>query len=60
MARAESTKARAKLDPKGAALVLRMKEMAQQATDSGHVGSVKIKPKNGPPNNNCGCACSCC
>jgi hypothetical protein len=60
MARAETKTSRAKLDSKGLALAQRMKEIAEQARDSAHVGSVRITAKKQPPSNGCGCACSCC
>jgi hypothetical protein len=53
-------KPNAKLDPKGTALVKRMKEIAQQARDTEHVGSIRIMPKNLPPSDQCACMCCCC
>jgi hypothetical protein len=52
-------KPNAKLDPRGTALVKRMKEIAQQAKDVEHVGSIRIMPKNLPPSDNCACMCDC-
>jgi hypothetical protein len=52
-------KPNAKLDPKGTALVKRMKEIAQQARDSEHVGSIRIMPKSLPPSDQCACMCCC-
>jgi hypothetical protein len=59
----EPIKAGAKLDPKGAALIKKMKELSRQAhAEAGteHVGHVRIMPKNRPPSEHCSCSCSCC
>jgi hypothetical protein len=53
-------KPNAKLDPKGTALIRRMKEISQQAKDVEHVGSIRIMPKNLPPSDQCACMCECC
>jgi hypothetical protein len=59
MARMDAMKPHTKLDPKGLALMQRMKEVAQQAKDSAHVGSIRTMPKNRAPSNNCSCGCGC-
>jgi hypothetical protein len=56
---AKDIKPGAKLDPNGTALVKRMKEVAQQAKDSDHVGHIRIVPKNLQPSDNCACMCGC-
>jgi hypothetical protein len=51
----------AKLDPKGTALVKKMKELKAQAEIGGeHIGRIRIMPKNRPPGSNCSCGCGCC
>jgi hypothetical protein len=55
----DKIKPRAKVDPKGAALVKKMKDVARQAKDSEHVGSIRIMPKNLPPSDSCACMCMC-
>lgn len=59
--RFQSIKPGAKLDPKGAALVKKMRELSKKArAEFGeHVGSIRIAPKNRPPGDHCSCACSC-
>ena len=53
-------KPNAKLDPKGTALIKRMKEISQQSKDVEHVGSIRIMPKNLAPSDQCACMCECC
>ena len=53
-------KPNAKLDPRGTALIKRMKEVSQQAKDVEHVGTIRIVPKNLAPSDSCACMCCCC
>jgi hypothetical protein len=53
-------KPNAKLDPRGTALIKRMKEVSQQAKDVEHVGTIRIMPKNLAPSDSCACMCECC
>jgi hypothetical protein len=51
----------AKLDPKGSALVKKMKELKAQAEIGGeHIGRIRMMPKKLPPHDHCSCGCSCC
>jgi hypothetical protein len=53
----------ATLDPNGAALIKKMKELATQArAESGaqHIGHIRLMPKNRPPGEHCSCSCCCC
>ena len=59
----EPIKPGAKLDPKGTAIVKKIKELSKKAqADLGaeHVGHIRIMPKNRPPGNHCSCGCGCC
>jgi hypothetical protein len=53
----------AKLDPKGAELVKKMKALSKQAhaqAGTEHIGHIRIMPKNRPPGEHCSCSCCCC
>jgi hypothetical protein len=52
----------AKLDPKGTAMIKKIKELSKKAQgDLGveHVGHIRIMPKNRPPSEHCSCSCGC-
>ncbi len=55
-------KAGAKLDPKGTAMIKKLKELSKksQAELGGDsVAHLRIMPKNRPPSANCSCMCGC-
>jgi hypothetical protein len=59
----EPIKPGAKLDPKGSAMVKKIKALSKKAqAEFGveHVGHIRIMPKNRPPGNHCSCSCGCC
>jgi hypothetical protein len=52
----------AKLDPKGSAMIKKIKELSKKAQgdlSAEHVGHIRVMPKNQPPGNHCSCSCSC-
>ena len=52
---------KAKLDPKGTALVKKMQALSKQARAEfgDHVGHIRVMPKNRPPGEHCSCGCAC-
>jgi hypothetical protein len=51
----------ATLDPKGTALVKKMRELKAQSEIGGlHAGGIRIMPKAMPGHDTCACGCSCC
>jgi hypothetical protein len=60
--RTEPMKPGAKLDPKGTALIKKIKELSKKTQaefGAEHVGHLRIMPKARPPGNNCSCGCAC-
>jgi hypothetical protein len=49
----------AKVDPKGAALVKKMRALRNAELGTEHVGHIRIMPKIMPPSDHCNCSCSC-
>jgi hypothetical protein len=47
-----------KVDAAGAALLAKMKALAQSESKGEHVVQVRVAPKNKPPHANCSCSCS--
>jgi hypothetical protein len=52
----------AKLDPKGTAMIKKIKELSKKAQGelgTEHVGHIRIMPKTRPPGEHCSCSCGC-
>jgi hypothetical protein len=60
--RTQPIKEGAKLDPKGTAMIKKIKELSkasQAELGTEHVGHIRVMPKDRPPGAHCSCACAC-